>query len=122
MNYLSISTFALAFGREFFEIAILYREFQDYFSGLTTTKFNNQPPQKNFYKDFYPNREYLIRKHQNRYGFNRKTKICQRGLEIRLENQKIKRQKARREERIKRDFLYDNTKSRRWMKRHHVSL
>ena len=119
MSYISLLGFALSFGEQFSLIMSWYKEIQNYSSSLITTEFNNNPPQKNFHRDFYPNKEYLLRRHQDRYGFNKRTRICQKGLEIRLENQEIKRQKVEAEARIKRDFLYDNTKSKRWMKRHH---
>ncbi|VVB83039.1 Uncharacterised protein [uncultured archaeon] len=49
-------------------------------------------------------RSYLLRKYQDRHNYNRATKICQKGLEVRLKNKEIKRKKAQREKGIKDSF------------------
>jgi len=50
------------------------------------------------------NKDYLSRRYQDRHNYNRATKICQRGLEKRIENKKLKMKKAKREQGIKDAF------------------
>ncbi len=118
MSYMNLSDFALLFGKELFRIMRLYKEFQNYRLGLTTTEFNIHPPQNNFYLGFDKTYLFVQRQHQDRYGFNHRTQISQKGLEIRLKNQGIKKEKTKREREIQ-DCFSIKIKSRRWAKRHH---
>jgi len=108
--------FARSLAGEYYDIVGIIR---NYSSVINKTKINSNPPQNNLYPGFYPDKSYLLRKCQDRDGFNKRMRSCQhqkailrrmrgeiRGLEIKIE------------ENIQEAF-YRKIKSRRWAKRHH---
>jgi len=68
------------------------------------------------------NKNYLSRKYQDRHNYNKPTKICQKGLEKRIENKRVKEkariEKARTEQKIKEAFSR-KIKNKTYNKRHH---
>ena len=117
---MSLLGYALYLARGYYDLIRAIRNYS-YEGYNDSSGFNNKEIvfTRSLGDRFNVSKNYLLRQKQDRYGFNRKTQISQRGLEIKLKNLEVKRQKVKRDERIRRDFLYDNTKSRRWAKRHH---
>lgn len=68
----------------------------------------------------YINTNYFFHRKQNKGVFNKKTQICQKGLEVRLRNKEIKRADMFREINLEKCFSRDTKMSRRKAKRHHV--
>jgi len=76
---------------------------------------------KNISQNLYLNKNYLLRRPQERHCYNRCTQICEKGLEQRIVNKGIKEREKEREGEIKKSFSR-KLKSNRWKKRHHQKI
>jgi hypothetical protein len=67
-------------------------------------------------------KSYLLMRHQDRHNYNHPTKICQEGLERRIENKRVKEirrtEKAQNEKKIQESFSR-KIKNKTYEKRHH---
>lgn len=101
-------------GEEAFDILSDLRrtEEKNHYGTILKTNFQQGSP-----INYSQNRSY-IRKYQDRQNHNRPTKICERGLEKRIANQKLKMQKVQKEEKIKEAFAR-KIKNKTYHKRHH---
>jgi hypothetical protein len=117
INFLSYVVF-LDYDMQFF--MRMYYEFIRYYSSISNkTRIKSNPPQNNLYPGFYPDRNYLLRKVQNRDGFNKRAIGCQhQKAMLKRMNGEIRGLEIKIEENIHEAFSR-KIKNRRWMKRHH---
>lgn len=108
--------FARSLAGEYYDIVGIIR---NYSSVINKTRINTNPPQNNFYPGFYPDKSYLLRQHQDRDGFNKRTRSFQyQKAMLKRMNGEIRGLEIKIEENIHEAFSR-KIKSRRWMKRHH---
>jgi len=113
---MSLLDFARSLAGEYYDIVGIIR---NYSSVINETKIKSNPPQNNLYPGFYPDKSYLLRQHQDRDGFNKRTRSCQhQKAMLKRMNGEIRGLEIKIEENIHEAFSR-KIKSRRWMKRHH---
>jgi hypothetical protein len=106
-----------------------YSAFEKAFSYFRRTEERNH--YKTILRDSFPRglpcshpcttKEYLLREHPNRNGYNRQTKISQRGLQTRINREAIETKRIEREQKIKFAFSRE-IPNRTHQKRHRHSF
>ena len=118
MNFLMIYNVFCGEYQELFETLLSqsYRiEEKNHYSTIIKDNFPHNHPIP--YTDLSKN--YLSRKYQDRNNCNRPTKICQKGLEKRIENRDSKMKKVQNERKIQQAFSR-KIKNETYNKRHHT--
>jgi len=91
-------------------------------SGYSLPSSKRGIQKKNVSQNLYLNRDYLLRKNQERKCYNRYTNISRKGLEKRIMHKIVKEVNAERENRIKDSLSKKGKRSGRWKKRHHQNV